>query len=100
MVTSRNKTLSRKKESKIWEEHGGLKHEKQNYSVKEQGKHEGRNKWKKNNEEVEQGLGKPLTPKHLKDLDWACPSTKNMYLSYTLPLLDDYVKKNPYPKST
>ena len=43
MVTSRNKTLSGK-ESKIREEHGGLKHEKQNYSIKEHGKHEGRNK--------------------------------------------------------
>ena len=43
MMTSRNKTLSRKKKSKIREEHGGLKNEKQN-SVKEQGKHEGRNK--------------------------------------------------------
>jgi hypothetical protein len=43
MVTSRSKTLSRKKESKIREEHGGLKLEKQN-NVKEQGKHEGRNK--------------------------------------------------------
>ena len=50
--------------------------------------------------QLQRRRGKPLTPKCLKDLDKACPSTKNMYLSYTLPFLDDYVKKSPYPKST